>query len=254
LVSLLLVALGFVLVLAPTYLRNHNVSGGYWVLSTKAPWNFWKDNNNLKLVNHDWRQPTVRVHAWLKAYYELGSAAQASALLSGVHYDESNPIVRPPCDGLLDEMGSCERRNAIAYILEDPVRFLKRAIHKNASLWSPNNYIFNRAPPGHVAWNQNFRVELPTFIRYGLQMWVMFLYLAVMLAFFLGITAKPTNERQRYAAAFVSLCLLFLVFVVVSAGHGITRFRLPFMLPISMFAVLGFARARALLDDVETST
>ena len=82
----------------------------------------------------------------------------------------------------------------------------------------------------------------------------MFLYVGVMLAFFLGITARSTNEGQRYACAFVSLCLLFLVFVVISVGHGVSRFRLPFMLPISMFAVLGFARTRSLIDDLEMST
>lgn len=249
--ALALVVVGFVAALAPTYVRNHHISGGHLVLSTKGNWNVWMDNNGFQLRGHDWRQSNGHVHKWTKAYYRRGDVDRVSKKLKHVYWDESNPAVRPPCDVAFEAMSGCERRNAIAWALEDLPRWVWRAALKNAATWSPNNYIFNRGPPGDFAWHQNYRVELSTFVRYVLQIYVMGLYVLVMVAGLWGLTAHASNEAQRYAAPFVLASILFLVFIVMPMGHGVSRFRLPFMWPISMFAVLGLMNRSELLRALE---
>ncbi len=95
-----------------------------------------------------------------------------------------------------------------------------------------------------MAWHQNYRIELPTAARYLLQIWVIVCYLLAMLAFFVGITAPSESVAHRFGRAFVILFLLFLTLVVVPWGHGVTRFRLAYMYPILMFAVLGLSGER----------
>lgn len=241
---LLLLLAGVGLVLAPTFVRNHNIGGGAWLLSTKGSWNFWKDNNHFKIVNHAWREEGLMVHTWLDAYYRVGDAGLVPTDLEGVYEDASTTRVRPPCDTNLAGLLACERRNAIGFFLEDPLRFARRALEKNANLWSPNSYIFNRAPPGSFAWNQNYRIELPPPVRYLLQLWVIGVYLLGMLAFFVGVALPAGSEAHRSVRAFTLLSLVFMTLVVVPWGHGVTRFRLPYMVPILMFASLGLLRAR----------
>ncbi len=233
--------------LTPTFVRNYRVSEGAVLISTKGSWNFWKDDNHLAIVNHAWREEGLNVHSWLREYYRLGAADRVPASLEGVYYDASETNVRPPCDTTLDRMVACERAGAIAFFLDDPLRFGVRALEKNANLWSPNNYVFSRAPPGNFAWHQNHRVELPIALRYLLQIWVIAGYLLAMLAFFVGITLPSRSAAHRFGRAFVILSLLYLTLVVVPWGHGVTRFRLPSMVPILMFASLGLIHARAAL-------
>lgn len=248
-VRVLLVLAGAALVLTPTYIRNYNVGAGTLLVSTKGGWNLWKDNNNFRIENHAWREMGLNIHAWLKAYYGLGAADLVPSSLEGVYYDDTVTSIRPPCDTSLDKLIACERKNALAFFIEDPLRFVRRALEKNANLWSPNNYIFSRAPPGPMAWNQNYRIELPTAARYLLQIWVIVCYLLAMLAFFVGITAPSESATHRFGRAFVILFLLFLTLVVVPWGHGVTRFRLPYMYPILMFAVWGLTGARPLFPQ-----
>jgi hypothetical protein len=247
---LLVVLAGVAVVLAPTYVRNANLTGGTPLLSTKGSWNLWKDNNHFRIENHAWREQGVDVHKWLTAYYRLGSVDLIPTSLEGVYYDPAETDVRPPCDTSLDELIACERGNANAFMLEDPLRFAKRALEKNANLWSPNNFIFNRAPPGKWGWMQNYRIELPTSVRYLLQIWVILCYAAAMLLFFVGITAPGGSGAHRIVRAFVALVLLYVTFVVVPWGHGVSRFRLPYMVPILMFSVLGALRGRAVLAQL----
>ena len=247
---LALIAAATFLALWPTYVRTANLTQGAAVISTKAPWNFWKDNNNFQLVAHDWRQPDVRVHRWLRTYYRTGATALVSPRMYRVYADPNDPNVRPPCDAPLSEMAACERNAAIAWALEDPIRFIRRALAKTANLWSPNNYIFNRAPPGKLAWHQNFRYPLPTWLRWVLQVLVIGLYIAVGVGFFAAIAGPVRSDADRFGRAFVLLGVVFLTFVVVPAGHGVSRFRLPLMVPILMFAALAFARRSALRSEI----
>ena len=242
-----LVFAGIVLVLTPTFVRNYHVSARAVLISTKGSWNFWKDNNHFAIVNHAWREQGLKVHSWLREYYRLGAADRVPASLEGVYYDASETQVRPPCDTTLDRLVACERDAAISFLLDDPLRFARRALEKNANLWSPNSYVFSRAPPGNFAWHQNQRLELPIAVRYLLQIWVILCYLLAMLAFFVGITLPSASAAQRFGRAFVVLSLLYLTLVVVPWGHGVTRFRLPYMLPILMFSALGLTRACAVL-------
>lgn len=249
---LVVVLAGAALALTPSWIRNHNITGGRFLISTKGGWNLWKDNNNFKIVNHDWREVNVRVHPWLKAFYSLDPAARASWSprsghfdLEGVYFDEAVPEIRPPCDVGIERLFACERNRALAFFFEDPVRFVRRALMKTANLWSPNDYIFNRAPPGPRAWNQNYRVELPTPVRYLLQVWVILCYLLALLLCFVGITLPSESPAHRLARAFVALSLLYLTLVVVPWGHGVTRFRLPFMFPVLMFSALGLCHVAA---------
>jgi hypothetical protein len=253
-VRLLMVLAGIVVVLTPTYVRNTNLTGGTPLLSTKGSWNLWKDNNHFRIVNYAWREQGVDLHEWLFAYYRLGSVDLIPTSLEELYYDPAETNVRPPCDTSLDELIACERKNAIAFMLEDPLRFAKRALEKNANLWSPNNFIFNRAPPGKWGWSQNYRIELPTPVRYLLQIWVILCYAAAMLLFFAGITAPAGSEAHRIVRAFGALVLLYLVFVVVPWGHGENRYRLPYMVPILMFSVLGALRGRAELAQLARPT
>ena len=234
------------LVLAPTFVRNHNVAGLPFAISTKASWNFWKDNNNFRIENHAWRQPTLRIRSWLKPYYETGSAEAVSPLLENV-YDDPREPARPPCDVTLVELGSCERNRAIAFAFEDPPRFVRRALQKNLNVWSPNSYIFNRAEAGPWAWHQNFRVEVPEPLRWLLQLAVMAVYIAVMLGCFLAVALPVRSRGDAVVRALLALCIAALVFVVVPVGHGLTRFRLPYMVPLTMLAALGFANTREAL-------
>jgi hypothetical protein len=230
--------------------RNANLTGGTLLLSTKGSWNLWKDNNHFRIENHAWREQGVDVHEWLMNYSRLGSADLVPTSLEGVYYDPDETNVRPPCDTSLDELTACERKNAIAFMLEDPLRFAKRALEKNANLWSPNNFIFNRAPPGKWGWMQNYRIELPTPVRYLLQIWVILCYGAAMLLFFAGITIPGESGVHRIVRAFVALVLLYVICVVVPWGHGENRYRLPYMVPILMFSVLGALRGRAVLSQL----
>jgi hypothetical protein len=252
--GLFMVLVGIVVVLAPTYVRNYNVTGGTTLLSTKGSWNLWKDNNRFRIENHAWREQGVDVRKWLLAYYRLGSVDLVPTSLEGVYYDPAETNVRPPCDTSLDELTACERKNAIAFMLEDPLRFAKRALEKNANLWSPNNFIFNRAPPGKWGWMQNYRIELPTPVRYVLQIWVILCYGAAMLLFFVGITVPGESGAHRIVRAFVVLVLLYLTFIVVAWGHGENRYRLPYMVPILMFSVLGVLRGRGVLAQLACPT
>jgi hypothetical protein len=251
---LLTVLAGIVVVLAPTYVRNYNLTGGTALLSTKGSWNLWKDNNHFRIENHAWREQGVDVHKWLLKYYRLGSVDLVPTSLEGVYYDPAETNVRPPCDSDLDELIACERNNAIAFMLEDPLRFAKRALEKNANLWSPNNFIFNRAPPGKWGWMQNYRIELPTPVRYLLQIWVILCYAAAMLLFFVGITVPGGSGAHRIVRGFVALVLLYVTFVVVPWGHGENRYRLPYMVPILMFSVLGALHGRTVLAQLARPT
>jgi len=249
-----MVLAGIVVVLAPTYMRNYNLTGGALLISTKGSWNLWKDNNHLRIENFAWREQGGNVRDWLLAYNRLGSVDLVPTSLEGVYYDPAETNVRPPCDTSLDELTTCERKNAMAFMLEDPLRFAKRAVEKNANLWSPNNFIFNRAPPGKWGWMQNYRIELPTPVRYLLQIWVILCYAAAMLLFFVGITVPGESGAHRIVRAFVALVLLYVTFVVVPWGHGETRYRLPYMVPILMFSVLGALRGRAQLVQLARPT
>jgi len=239
---LILIVLATLTVLAPTWIRTSNLTGGVALISTKGPWNFWKDNNNFQLVQHDWREPNVKVHNWLEQYYVSGSEALVSPYLKRVYADETNPIARPPCTVPLAELAACERNRAIVWALEDPLRFASRAIRKVANLWSPNNYIFNRAPRGNLAWHQNYRIELPDTLRWLLQFWVIGTYIFCGVAFFAALALPVQSSADRYARGLAVLCLTFLTLVVVPVGHGVSRFRLPFMLPVLMYAALAVVR------------
>jgi len=236
---LALVLAGVIVVLLPTGLRNDRIGAGALLISTKGSWNLWKDNNHFRIENHGWRVEGLAIRSWLDAYYPERNLGAVPASLEGVYDDPAHTTVRPPCDTELAGLAACERGRALGFFFEDPLRFARRALEKNANLWSPNSYVFNRAPPGRWAWNQNFRVELPGPVRYGLQLWVALLYLLSMLAFFVGVGLPARSSAHRGVRAFTILSLLCLVLVVVPWGHGVTRFRLPFMVPILMFASVG---------------
>jgi hypothetical protein len=101
---------------------------------------------------------------------------------------------------------------------------------------------------------QNYRIELPTPVRYLLQIWVILCYGASMLLFFVGITVPGVSGAHRIVRAFVALVLLYVTFVVVPWGHGENRYRLPYMVPILMFSVLGALRGRAVLAQLARPT
>jgi len=247
---LALIAAATFLALWPTYIRTANLTQGTAAISTKGPWNFWKDNNNFRLVAHDWRQRNLKVHHWLEEYYETGSAALVSPQLYGVYPDPKHPSVRPPCDAPLSEMAACERSAAIAWVLEDPLRLIRRALAKTANLWSPNNAIFNRSRPGPLTWQQNYRYPLPPWLRWVLQLFVIGLYIAVGVGFFAAIAGPVRSTADRFGRVFTLSSVAFLTFVVVPLGHGVSRFRLPFMVLILMFAALAFARRSALHAEI----
>lgn len=248
-----LVVSGCALLLTPTFVRNHNIGDVSFTVSTKSSWNFWKDNNNFLVENHNWRAPGLKIRSWLKPYYESGNVDQVSRLLEGVYYDPSQPV-RPPCDVPLPELTACERDRAVAFFIEDPLRFIRRALEKNLNLWSPNSYVFNRAPPGNWAWNQNLRIELPTVVRYALQIWGIAAYLLVMFASFIGFASQAQSPRDQVTRALVALCIGCLIFIVVAVGHGLTRFRLPYMVPLAMYAALGLSVARRTFLEPEGRT
>ena len=235
-----LASLGVALLLAPSYVRNHQITGGAWLLSTKGAWNLWKDNNHFPIENHDWRELGAMpvVNRWLQLYHDTGSAQRASR-------ESGLELVRPPCRAPLPELYACEQKAALAYGLESPLRFARRALAKDANLWTPNDYIFNRAPSGPRAWHQNYRAELPVPLRYALQLWVIGSYLLAMMLCFLGITApSPPGSPHRFVQGIVVAYLAFMTFVVTPWGHGVSRFRLPLVVPILMFAAIGLARVR----------
>lgn len=204
------------LIIVPVQIRTYLYTGQFSI-ATKTAYNLWKDNNNFSIENSDYKEKGAEKHKWI--YKGKG------------HPDKKNPP-RNFASGSLASQTSYEKRQAINFLLNDPIRFFKRAIIKNMNLWSPNTYVLS---PSDAKKRFHIKSKL---LRGFIFHFIILQYIAMMFLAFLGIIL-PSRNKVQFTFKLFFIVIIIYTSAIISWGHGQSRYRIPLMPEILMFSALG---------------
>lgn len=196
----------FWLVVTPFLIRTHNFTGTYQI-SSKTSYNLWKDNNNFSVECHDWREWGCEKKEWLMDHSKM---------------PDPDNLVRPFCEVPIAEQYACEKKGALGFFFDDPIRFFKRGVIKVMNFWSPNSYVMNPYDA-----NKRFGITDKGLI---VLIWYTFLvsYTVLFLSLVVGLFVPSQSDFHRYFRW--GLCALLLyVSAILCWGHGLSRLRMPYM-------------------------
>jgi 4-amino-4-deoxy-L-arabinose transferase-like glycosyltransferase len=222
-----LVAVGAAAVIAPWTLRNYRVHDGFVLIDTNGSFNLWRGNERWAFATRPAR-PEGSYKPPFQAIPLQPVGFQSPALMLAQIQDRlGNPR---PTDL---ELVACARRLAWESIREHPRTFVQRAKYKVIDMWNPTSFLlrhFRLRAYGPVApW-----VEITA-------SWAAVLgYLAVMGFGSIGIASSLNRSRTLLTLALVAYCT-----AVSVVAFGLTRFRLPLMPFIMVFAGYGILKIHA---------
>ena len=211
----LILTSSFIIILIPTFYHNYIHTGGGILLSTKNSNNFWMSNNNIKIMNFDMN--------------EIGWPLPKDYYSSPQKYQN----IRPPCKVEYKEQTRCEAINAIDFALSEPFNFLKRILIKYTNLWSPNLFPFN------YGFNLN-ALKLKETTSKMIHNSFVFFEIALIVSFFISISYLISIPLDRLTRTILTHFGYF--HVIVSFGHGMVRYRLGYMILISVILYITFSK------------
>ncbi|MBW1877495.1 MAG: glycosyltransferase family 39 protein [Deltaproteobacteria bacterium] len=183
------------LVVAPYSRSASEQYGGFIVSDASLGQVMYVGNNDFPLTTYEYGNGVLSNRTWT-FYYAKG---------------------RPHCDHDLSaaEWNRCEVRNGVAWIRDNPGRFLARIPQRLAQLLNPNTFLTRHMRTGK--W-----LGMPWWLKEGLSVLVVLFSLLVVLGGTVGAWARA---RGAYGALAVGIVVYHLV--VVSSLFGLSRFRAP---------------------------
>jgi len=168
------------------------------------------------------------------------------------NYDWGRMEPRPPAEGIavrarctepniVDRM-RCEIRGGVAFMAAHPALAARRGVTKIAALWTPSNFLIRHLraryyapPPGPLATQLLTTASVAAFLLLSV--------LAVA-----GLAAAPAGAGRRLTLALVAFYLL-----IHAVIFGMSRYRIPLLPILFVYAGLALAEPRATLRALTRS-
>jgi hypothetical protein len=228
------------LLVAPWTIRNYSVHDGFVLIDTNGPYNLWRGNNPESYqLRMEPRPPRSRLpgdRMMVPQPFEQSydppfdsipiapvGALGGRTLVKSVRQDLQ---IKRPTDLQIARWASDK---AWSHIFEDPAGFLQRGKYKLIDMWNPTSFLirhFHQEIRGYGVVDQKTRRRL-TWAAAGS-------YLLVMVLAGVGILGAL---RNRYL--WLTLLLVALQTGISFLAFGLTRFRLPLMPFLFVFAAQG---------------
>jgi len=226
--SALLLTSSCLVVVAPWTVRNYCLYHDFIFIETSWGYNLWKGNNRFEppLTGRELTYPGP-----FGRYPIFYSQASKEGLVArcGDRYQTSRLTAA--------QLNECAAREALDYILEDPLAFLGRARTKMAILWHPASFVIRHFVLGFYGERDERWVGVVT--------WSVYLsYLLVMVTGMVGFLCCKDDNK-----------LLFLMLVgywslVHSISLSMNRYRLPLMPFIMLYSGCAIANWREIYRRV----
>jgi 4-amino-4-deoxy-L-arabinose transferase-like glycosyltransferase len=219
--SVAIAAAAWLACIAPWTARNWEVHGGFVLMDSSGPFNFWRGNQPRAYVRRrfgsDWNVHFAEpFHAW--------SQSPVSEVGGREFLDQVREHVEQPTDLQVMEVGT---KVAVDYIREQPAWFLERAWYKLVDLWNPTSFVMRHLEKrGYGPISRGTELALS---------WACVLSYLVAAGFgAIGLWKVCNDERGKLV-----LLLIGYYTAIHVVTFALTRFRLP-ILPLLM-VLAGFA-------------
>lgn len=225
-----LLVLAAAIVIAPWTLRNHRVHDGFVLIDTNAAFNLWRGNTPLTFQTRG--EPSTLHYDWPFDAIPLRPVGDVAA--SHLVRDAIRETGTAQPSDL--EITRYARRSALRFIADDPVAFLARARLKLIDLWNPTSFLMRHFVVGAYG-------PVSPALRQLASAAAVLSYLLVM-----ALAAAGLWLARRHPAAWLVLAMAALTSAISAVAFGLTRFRLPLLPLLAIFAahavVYGVARYR----------
>jgi 4-amino-4-deoxy-L-arabinose transferase-like glycosyltransferase len=225
-----LLVLAAALVIAPWTLRNQRIHDGFVLIDTNAAFNLWRGNTartfqtrgEPSTLHYDWPFESIPV----RPVGDIAAAHLVRDAIRATGNERPNDL----------DITRYARRSALRFIADDPVAFIGRARLKLVDLWNPTSFSM-----------RHFVVEAygpaSTAVRHLTSAAAVLSYLLVM-----AFAAAGLWLARRQPATWLVLSMVALISGISAVAFGLTRFRLPLLPLLAIFAahavVCGLARYR----------
>lgn len=228
-------ALAWIATVAPWTIRNIEVHGGFVLMDSSGPYNLWRGNQPAayarRRAGSDWnvRFPAP-FSAWTNApVAEVGGSQIVRVVSDRLEVDKPTDL----------QMMQGAQAVAIEFALEDVPWTFQRAWYKFVDLWNPTSFVMR-----HL-FKKGYG-EIPRALELGLSWSCVLAYLVTM-----ACALPALYKRARHPFASLTLLFIYYYTAIHMVTFGLTRFRLPILPLLMVFAGLG---AVAVWDRVRGRT
>lgn len=213
-----LLLLAAALVIAPWTLRNARVLGGFALIDTNGAYNVWRGNAPETFAERG--EPGTLTYEWpfqslpVRPVGNVGGAELVRAMMR----ETGEPA---PDDLAIRRYAG---RSALRFIAEDPVAFLARARLKLLDLWNPTSFLMRHFLVGGYG-------PAPPMVRHLAGAAAVLAY-----ALLMGFGAAGLVLARRRPGAWLVVWMALLVSATSAMAFGLTRFRLPLLPLLAIFA------------------
>jgi len=210
-----------VLVIAPWSIRNTALHGGFVLIDSAGPLNLWRGNNPDAYTS----RPPPPAECYAAPFDQIPllplKGGGPRAFIEAVQASLGN---QAPSDLEIAREG---QRLALEYIASDLPGFAARSWWKTVDLWNPTSFLLRHFRLGAYG-------DVPPVVEAVISWSAIVSYMAVVVLGALGLVTSRRNP-----AAWLVLGLVLTVTVLHAVVFGLTRYRLPVMPFMIIFAAQG---------------
>lgn len=213
-----LVLLAAAVVIAPWTLRNYRVHGGFVLIDTNGAYNLWR--GNAPITFRDRGEPGPLYYEWpfeslpVRPVGRVGAAALVASAVRNTGNAAPGDL----------EIARYARRSAVRFIAEEPVAFLARARLKLLDLWNPTSFLMRHFLVGGYG-------SVSPAVRHLAGAAAVLSYL-----FLMALAVAGLVLARRRPVAWLVLLMAALTSGISALAFGLTRFRLPLIPLLAVFA------------------
>jgi len=222
-----LLVLATAVVIAPWTIRNTVLHDGFVLIDSAGPLNLWRGNNPDAYAV----RPPHPAECYAPPFDQIPLLPlKGTGPRDFVEAVQASLGEQAPTDLEISRAGT---RLALDFIVSDPVGFVRRAGWKLIDLWNPTSFLLRHFRLGAYG-------DVSPVVEVAISWTAVLSYLAVLL---LGALGLVTSRRDPYA--WLVLGLLVMVTALHAVVFGLTRYRLPMMPFVMIFAAQGIVWLRA---------
>lgn len=223
--------LAWIVCIAPWTIRNYSVHGGFVLLDTSGPYNFWRGNWPGAYKRRDFSaDDNVRFPPPFDAFSMAPVSEVGGSNIVNVarnDYDTDTPT-----DLQVTESAT---RSALDYIRGDWPGFFHRAWYKIVDTWNPTSFVMRNL-------GKNGYGDIDPWVASALTWGCVLSYLLTM-----ALALPALLLKLRHPCVLLSLAMVLYYTAIHAVSFGLTRFRLPLM---PFLCVLAGVSAIWLIDRV----
>jgi len=213
----LLVAAAALIVL-PWTLRNYRVHDGFVLIDTNAAFNLWRGNTPRTFQTRG--EPSTRHFEWpfesipLRPVGDVAAAHLVKDAMRATGASQMSDL----------EIARYARHSSLHFIADEPVAFLSRARLKLVDVWNPTSFLMRHFEVGGYG-------PVSPGARHLISAAAVISYLLVMALATVGLFLARGQPE-----AWLVLLMVALASGISAAAFGLTRFRLPLIPLLAIFA------------------